>query len=404
MPPRATVVGMAEGGIVERVRELRPLIRRNALRAERERRVPDEVVAALAGTGVYRMNVPARYGGHRTPLRTQVDAFAEIAAECASTAWVTLGHAGVSYIASLFPDEAQDDFFTGPSGPDVRIGGTLVPGATAVPYDGGYRVDGPSAFATGCHHAQWHLLTAAVVPAGGRPRQGPPEAVWVAVPMSELEILDDWDVTGLAGTGSNTVVARDIPVPAHRVLPVGPMLDGQSLSKTNADDPFYRMPVLLLFCAWAASAALGAGRAATAEFGERIHRRGITYTFHQRQHEATVTHLQAAEAQLRVSAAELVVARLVGEIETKARDGGTYTPLERARIRAESGYAARLCKEAVDLVAAASGASSLQRDVPMQRIVRDIQALCLHSFVNPATNLEIYGRVLSGVDPGTPFL
>ncbi|MGC5565435.1 flavin-dependent monooxygenase [Streptomyces sp. FR-108] len=395
---------MVDAGIVERIRELRPLIRQNALRAEHDRRVPDEVVAALSGTGVYRMNVPARYGGYQTPLHTQVDAFAEIALECASTAWVTLGQAGVSYIAALFPDEAQDDFFTGPAGPDVRIGGTLVPGATAVPYDGGYRVDGASGFATGCHHAHWHLLTAAVVPADGRPVEGPPEVLWVAVPMSELEILDDWDTTGLAGTGSNTVVAHDIPVPAHRVLPLGPMLAGRTPSKTNADDPFYRMPVLALFCAWTAAAALGLGRAALTEFAERIHRRGITYTFHERQHEATVTHLQFAEAQLRISAAELVAARLTGEIETKARGGDTYTPREKARIRAECGYLTRLCKEAVDLLASAAGASSLQRSVPLQRIARDVNALTLHSFVNPATNLEIYGRVLSGVDPGTPFL
>ncbi|PSM40606.1 acyl-CoA dehydrogenase [Streptomyces dioscori] len=395
---------MVDAGIVARIRELRPLIRQNALRTEHGRRVPDEVVAALSGTGVHRMNVPARYGGQRTPLRTQVDAFAEIALECASTAWVTLSHAGVSYIAALFPDEAQDDFFTGPAGPDVRIGGTLVPGATAMPYDGGYRVDGASGFATGCHHADWHLLTAAVVPAGGRPQEGPPEVLWVAVPMSELEILDDWDATGLAGTGSNTVVARNIPVPAHRVLPVGPMLAGRTPSKTNADDPFYRMPVLLLFCAWTAAAALGLGRAALTEFDERIHRRGITYTFHERQNEATVTHLQFAEAQMRISAAELVAGRLIAEIETKAHDGDPYTPLERSRIRAECGYLTRLCKEAVDLLASAAGASSLQRSVPLQRIARDINALTLHSFVNPATNLEIYGRVLSGVDPGTPFL
>jgi hypothetical protein len=42
--------------------------------------------------------------------------------------------------------------------------------------------------------------------------------------------------------------------------------------------------------------------------------------------------------------------------------------------------------------------------VPIQRIIRDVHALSLHSFINPATNLEVYGRVLSGLDPGTPFL
>lgn len=391
---------MVDAAIVERVRALRPLIRENALRAERDRRVPDEVVAALTGTGIHRMNVPRRYGGYQTPLRLQADAFAEIAAEDASTAWMTLSQAGVSYIAALFPDEAQEEFFTGPRGPDARIGGTLIPGATAVPYDGGYRVSGTSAFATGCHHADWHLLTAAVPTDNGQS----PEILWAAIPMSELEILDDWQVTGLAGTGSNTVVARDIPVPAHRMLPVGPMLAGQFPSKANADDPFYRMPVLLLFCAWAAPVALGLARAAMTEFTERIHRRGITYTFYERQHEATVTHLQAAEAELRTSSAELLAARLTAEIETKAREGGSYTSVERARIRAEGGYLTRLCKEAVDLLAGASGASSLRQEVPMQRIARDIHALSVHSFVNPATNMEIYGRVLSGVDPGTPFL
>ncbi|BAC69019.1 hypothetical protein SAVERM_1309 [Streptomyces avermitilis MA-4680 = NBRC 14893] len=401
---RATVVGMVDAGIVERVRALRPLIRENALRAERERRVPDEVVEALTGTGIHRMNVPRRYGGHQTPLRTQVDAFAEIAAECASTAWMTLSQAGVSYIAALFPDEAQDEFFTGPGGPDVRIGGTLIPGATAVPYGGGYRVSGTSAFATGCHHADWHLLTTAVAAADGQLPPGPPEIRWAAVPMAELEILDDWHVTGLAGSGSNTVVARDVFVPAHRMLAVGPMLAGRFPSKANADDPFYRMPVLLLFCAWSAPVALGLARAAVAEFTERIHRRGITYTFHERQNEATVTHLQVAEAEMRVGGAELHLARLTAEIEAKARDDLPYTPLERARIRAESGYVTRICREAVDLLAAASGASSLHQEVPMQRITRDIHALCLHSFVNPTTNMEIYGRVLSGMDPGTPFL
>ncbi|MGY4921983.1 hypothetical protein [Streptomyces sp. 900105755] len=82
----------------------------------------------------------------------------------------------------------------------------------------------------------------------------------------------------------------------------------------------------------------------------------------------------------------------------------SYTTQERSRIRAQCGYLARLCKEAADLVGSASGASSLHREVPIQRIVRDLNALNLHSFVNPAANLELYGRVLSGLDAGTPFL
>jgi len=382
----------SDAGIVERARAIAPLIREHALRTEQERSVPGEVVAALTDAGIYRMNVPRRYGGYQTRLRTQVDTLTEIAAACGSTGFTALIQAGCAFIAALFPDEAQDEIFTGP---DVRVGGTLVPDATALATADGYVVNGTSGFATGCRHADWHLLTVRV-----ESGEGPPEVLWTAVPMAELEILDDWHVSGLAGSGSNSVVARDVFVPAHRVLPVGPLLNGEFPSKSNADDPFYQMPVLLMFCAWTAPNALGLARAALEEFTGRIHRRGITYTFHQRQNEATVTHFQAAEAALKISCAELLTSDFVARIEA----GEPYTLQERARIRAQSGYVARLCKEAVDLIASASGASSLHREVPIQRMVRDVQALNLHSFVNPSTNLEIYGRVLSGLDAGTPFL
>lgn len=382
--------------VVERLRQVRPLIREHALRTERERRVTPEVVAALTEAGVYRMNVPRRYGGYQTGLRSQVDALAEVAGGCGSAGFMALIQAGCAFIASLFPDEAQDEIFTSP---DVRISGTLIPDATAVPADGGFVVNGTSPFATGSPYADWHLLTARV-----ESGDGPPEVLWTAVPMTELEVLDDWDVSGLAGSGSNSVVARDVLVPAHRVLPVGPLLGGVFPSKANADDPFYRMPVLLLFCAWTAPNALGLARAALAEFTERIHRRGITYTFHERQNEAAVTHLQAAEAAMKISCAELLTAEFVARIEAGATSGEPFSEEERARIRAQSGYVTRLCKEAVDLIGSASGASSLHRAVPIQRAVRDLHALSLHSFVNPSTNLELYGRVLSGLDAGTPFL
>ncbi|MGW2824704.1 acyl-CoA dehydrogenase family protein [Streptomyces sp. NPDC001443] len=382
--------------LVARVRDLQPLIRSHALRAEQRRRVTAEVVEALTGAGMFRMNVPRHHGGYQSSLRTQVDALSEVSAACGSAGFMALIQAGCAFIAALFPDEAQDEIFTVP---DVRVGGTLIPSSKAVAVDGGYVVSGNSPFATGCQDADWHLLTA-LADTG----QGPPEMLWLAIPMTDLKVLDDWNVSGLAGSGSNTVVAQDVHVPAHRVLPVGPLLAGEFASRRNSADSFYRMPVLLLFCAWSAANALGLARAALTEFGERIHQRGITYTVYERQHDAPLTHLQFAEAAMKISAAELLTADFVGLVDSRVADPAPYTTQERARIRAQCGYLVRLCKEAADLIGSASGASSLHREIPIQRIVRDLNALSLHSFVNPAANLELYGRVLSGLDAGTPFL
>ncbi|EFG05067.1 acyl-CoA dehydrogenase (plasmid) [Streptomyces clavuligerus] len=382
--------------LIERVREHIPLIRSHAARGEQRRRVTAEVVEALSGTGIYRMNVPRHYGGYQSSLRTQIDVLSEVSVACGSAGYMAMIQTGTSFIAALFPDEAQDEIF---SRPDARVSGTLIPGSRAVPVDGGYVVSGRSPFATGCQDADWHLLTA-LADTG----DGPPETLWLAIPMTDLTVLDDWDVTGLTGSGSNTVVAQDVHVPAHRVLPVEPLLAGVFPSQRSGADPFYRMPVLLLFMVWLAGNALGLARAALTEFGQRIQQRGITYTFYEHQNEAAVTHLQFAEATMKVTSAELLTAGLVELVESKASSGEPYTTEERARIRAQGGYIARLCKEAADLVGSASGASSLHREVPIQRIVRDLNALNLHSFVNPTANLELYGRVLSGLDPRTPFL
>ena len=57
----------AADGLVDRIRALQPLIREHAPRTEQERRVTSEVVAALTDAGLYRMNVPRRYGGYQSP-------------------------------------------------------------------------------------------------------------------------------------------------------------------------------------------------------------------------------------------------------------------------------------------------------------------------------------------------
>ena len=68
------------------------------------------------------------------------------------------------------------------------------------------------------------------------------------------------------------------------------------------------------------------------------------------------------------------------------------------------GWVTHLAREATRILQEASGATSIHQDVPMQRISRDIQALALHGVLNPTTNLELYGRVLCGLEPNTLLL
>ena len=91
--------------------ELRPLLARNAARAERDRRLPPENVEALQAANLFKVMVPRRWGGYGVPLPTTLSTFAELAKGCSSSGWVTMIIGGVTYYASLLPDRGQEEIF-----------------------------------------------------------------------------------------------------------------------------------------------------------------------------------------------------------------------------------------------------------------------------------------------------
>ena len=73
----------------------------------------------------------------------------------------------------------------------------------------------------------------------------------------------------------------------------------------------------------------------------------------------------------------------------------------RIKARAHVSYATGLAREAVDTLFYASGASAIQVHVPIQRFQRDMQALSNHGIMLPSTTVELYGRILCGLEPNT---
>jgi alkylation response protein AidB-like acyl-CoA dehydrogenase len=224
------------------------------------------------------------------------------------------------------------------------------------------------------------------------------------VPMSDLQIVDDWHTSGLQATGSVSTVADGVFVPRQRVLPLGAVLQGAGASRHHPTSTIHRAPLLPVASASSVGTVLGLARAMQAVFSERLADRKITYTDYPSQREAPVTHLQVAEAALKVDEAEFHAYRLADLVDTRAREGAQWSVRERAQARADMGAVCRLGKEAADLLAAASGGTSVYRSLPVQRIVHDIHAVNLHALMHPTTNYELYGRILCGLEPNTMYL
>ena len=203
---------MVNGGLVAQATALIPMLRKHAASAEKARRVPQESLEALSQAGIFKMTAPKAYGGIEADFQTQCDVLAEIARGCPSTSWVATIYSAMSWLVGTFPDEAQQEIF---ATRDPRISGVFSPTGTAVAKDGGFLVNGRWGFNTGCHGANWTVMNVVV---GEMP-------TCMIARSADLKILDDWYATGMAATGSNTIVAENVFVPGYRAVPLPHMLD-----------------------------------------------------------------------------------------------------------------------------------------------------------------------------------
>ena len=107
---------------------------------------------------------------------------------------------------------------------------------------------------------------------------------------------------------------------------------------------------------------------------------------------------------MKIDEAEFHAHRLAAMVDTKGVENAPWTIEERVRARADLGAVCRLGKEAVDILASASGGSSIYSDQPIQRIARDINAVTMHALMHPDTNAELYGRILCGLEPDSLYI
>jgi alkylation response protein AidB-like acyl-CoA dehydrogenase len=336
------------------------------------------------------MCAPKRYGGEELSFRLQVEALAEIGRGCPSASWVATILSAMAWIAGAMPDETQEELL---GDGDPRISGALSPTGTLEPVDGGYRLSGRWGYNTGGHGSRWTMLHALL--------GGVPTAVFVE--SASLERLDDWFPSGMAGTGSNSVAADDVLVPERRTAALFDMINGNyPTDRHNADNPYFRLPLAAVLAINAGGTPVGIARGAMDAYLERLPGRAITYTTYDDQSQAAITHLHVGEAALMTDSAQAHV-HLATDILDQAPDG-VPTFFDRARGRSHIGYATGLARQAVDLLFHASGASAVQDTVAIQRFQRDMQTLANHAIMHGPTGIEMYGRVLCGLEPNSPLV
>lgn len=381
----------------ERARACLPALRERAAETEKLRHTHPANIDLLQEAGLFKLLQPRYYGGYQVPVSQFLGVTSELATACPSTAWATMIYNGLMWVFSLFPKQAQDEIHGGPA---PIIAGQLGPAGRARKVDGGYRVDGVFAFASGYRHANWLMAGAPVLDDDGNFF----DHRIAVLPKSEATALDDWHTTSMAGTGSNSFVLKDVFVPEHRSLSGPAATQGKYASAHLSDQNLYRNAFVPNAAWFLLGPMLGMAEGALQSFCAYVRGKPIRYTGYADQANATVTHLQAGEAAMKIEAAKALAERATREIFDNAETGQPMEFADRARLRAAAGQAARLCREAIDILQAASGGSAIKETNAIQRFARDIQGASNHAVTLPASVYEMYGRILFGLDPNTPMV
>ncbi|HEB90757.1 MAG TPA: flavin-dependent monooxygenase [Deltaproteobacteria bacterium] len=368
---------------LERVRDLIPGIRGRAATCEADRRLPEETFKEFQEAGLFRAMQPVRHGGYELKPLTFYQAIAEVAAACPSTGWV-LGVIGIhNWQLGLFPDRAQRDVWGDDSG--IQSSSSYAPTGRVERVDGGFRLSGRWSFSSGCDPCQWVLL-------GGRaPGEGPiPDQRTFLVPRSDYEIVDNWHVSGLCGTGSKDIEVENAFVPEHRTHR---FIDAYNLDNPGqADNPgtLFRLPFGCVFAFAITAPAIGAAQGALDYYRGYIREKVSALAgarvaddpFAQRRIATAVAEIDAAKAEMSATWTQMWA----------IADAGEKIPIElRAKARWTGCNIVQRCVRAVDLLFEGSGGHGIYLDNPMQRYFRDVHAMRAHAFHNPDNAALSYG-------------
>jgi alkylation response protein AidB-like acyl-CoA dehydrogenase len=390
--------------MADAIEELAPTIRAQAVEAETRGRLSDEVIARLTDIGLYKTVRPLEYGGYALGARDTAEIAQALGRADASAGWTFLVASSLRMV-STFPKALVDDLYDGAdewAGPPAAGGSTFAAiTGTGRKVDGGWMVKGKWTFVSGNHHAK-RIFGGLAWTDGARSGHG-----LVMFDADQLVRLDDWHVSGMSASDSNSMVAEDeVFVPDHRFVDMAELpkhMDSASSRYTGLAYQAQALGSMLTVMVLNIGNILGIGQTAFDLFVEQSQTKKPFSPPYPSLAVMPAVQITAGKARARLTAAEKVLLSWAHEIDLVASSGRDFHPAEEAQASLDLSYAGSLVAEALDMIQQAIGTSTVPLSNPIQRYVRDVRVILTHGAIRLEPLAEISGRHLLGQPPFDMF-
>jgi 3-hydroxy-9,10-secoandrosta-1,3,5(10)-triene-9,17-dione monooxygenase len=368
---------MTRDEVLRRAEALVPVLRERSGEAEKLRRCPDSTIADYVSSDLLKICMPARFGGFELGYDIYCETVMTLAHGCGSQAWVYMVLTDNALKLAAFTSQAQEEVWS--KNPNAKFSNAVAPLGKGEVVKGGVKWTGRHPFSSGVDHADWVMATGFVQ------RGEKKQTVSVLVPKSDIKIVDDWYVVGLAGTGSKTFEINGAFVPDHRIL---------SKEDDEAGSSLYQAPVFHLPRGGVSSASYAAVAVGLAEaFIEEY----VKYTAPRKSRTTVVAEEMGTQMGIGIAAAEIEAASVMlmdplRETMQLLERGESVPKTLNVRGKRNAAYAAQLSIAAVQKLFNAAGGRALYSDNVMQRMLRDCLAAAAHHSLGWDSAAANYGR------------
>jgi indole-3-acetate monooxygenase len=374
--------------IWSRVNKIDPVIREYAEEAVEARRLSTPVVEAMKWAGVFRMAMPAAWGGPELNACTQVEVIERLARADASAAWCAMIGVESGFFASYVDESVARTLY--PS-LDMITAGFQGPAGKLEVCDGGYRLSGRWSFGSGINHADV-IVGGAFVWETERVRLSPsgrPEHRIAMLPAEYWQVLETWDPDGLAGSGSHDYTIEDTFVPEEYTWIPGQHRRPESLYAWYGLSVACGVGVAL----GVAAEALNTARAVLADKTSKATMRPVT--------EEAAVLASFSKAATMIGASRSYVFDTLGDISATLESGLDLSYDQRARWAGAVVHAGTSCRDAVQLLVDTVGSGALRRSSPLHRQLRDLNMIAQHGLTQKRV-WDWSGTLYFGKQPPVP--
>ncbi|WP_448207983.1 acyl-CoA dehydrogenase family protein [Azospirillum sp. sgz302134] len=385
-----TLAHPSESELVGRARDMIPWLRERADACERQRMVPRETIQAFHDAGFFRILQPKRWGGYEMHPNVLNKVLMELARGCPSSAWNVMVLGVHPFEVGLLDPRCGDELW----GDDNTrlVSSSYAPFGTVKAVDGGYVLNGDWLTSSGCDHAAGGAFVGArLFTDDGKLIDY--KAFWIEA--KDFEIIDDWQVVGLAGTGSKKLRIKEVFIPAYRTHSII-NYDESSHGHLSA---LYKMPFLYVFYAAVSSVIIGMARGMQDLYVEHMKpRQNISQAVGAATQNPFVKG-KLGEAQAKITAATARVLLNTDEAWSYTSRGELVPLDDRIRHFATNMFTGGECFEAAHMIFKKTATRGIWLNSPIQRQMRDILVGANHI----TQNQDDIGDLLGGHLLGNPL-